>query len=408
MYSSPSPSNEQQNRVNDTVAPNYKPRYGLAETWENPICGTTSTATTIGGSIRKRISNCCCSCVSFDCFYRIFCSGGSHRRNKPLLAFLLVGGGVACILLNRLVLVKQPPSFGGGQQQQNVGGGRDEFARARTQSYGLFPDLPESQWYNQKEHTRQIRKDEERKHHGLHLIPNQKRTWPTDFDCPMEQVVGGGGLFHRGGGITVCNPQGIRSASHSRDTSGRQVGDCLVYSSYNHPTDLKFETALLDVIGPCEIHVFNPYGLRKDNGGDFPMNTLVGMNTHLHLWGFEKSGSKLLDPKAPDIKSLQDTVQVLGHGNRTVDLFVLDCGGCELDIVEDWFDRSWFVNNQRNGVDLMQVIVKVHSARHKIMDNFFNTILRNGYVTYFKGKKERGGGSRWYGFLKLSPDYFVR
>jgi len=245
-----------------------------------------------------------------------------------------------------------------------------------------------------QEETRQSRDEQGRK---THWFTGNKRTWNTDFKCPQEKTVGGN-LFGRGG-ITICNPSGIQSASKARVANGQN--GCLVYTSYNKVVDLHFEKALLDLTGTCEIHVFNKFGLVGDHASSTD-------GIHLHAWKLESSTrtNTQKGPRNADVKSLQETVQLLGHEGKSVDLFLLNCAACELDTVEDWFDKKESVDAGR-GVNFLQIMVMVHSARYNVMEHFFDSILQQDYVTYYKGGKEKYP-MRWYGFLKLTPDYFIR
>jgi len=265
---------------------------------------------------------------------------------------------------------------------------RTSESRAEIQSHGLFQDLSELQWLKMQVETRQSRIDHG---HETRWVTGKERSWSKDFTCPHEQTLGKSFFFRRGG-HTLCNPSGIKNSSNAR--LGRGQNGCLVYSTYSKPADLKFEKDFLNVVGACEFHIFSRNGL-------VPGTKLPADDFYLHRWDLERSAEKDLRKKSSDSKSLQDTIQSLGHVGKTVDLFLLDCAGCELNTVSDWFVSDGVV-----GVEFLQIIAKVHSGRHAVMQHFFSTILRQNYVTYYMGKKEHLA-MRWYGFLKLAPDYFI-
>jgi hypothetical protein len=53
-------------------------------------------------------------------------------------------------------------------------------------------------------------------------------------------------------------------------------------------------------------------------------------------------------------QTMEETVRKLGHAGRTIDLFKIDCEGCEWYTYKDWFQA---------GVDIRQVLVEVHSVK---------------------------------------------
>lgn len=360
------------NSIYETVAPNYKPRYAYLETGQQRPTGGHHNH-----SIMKRLFKTLCSCVSLPCLKK--------QVRRPIFMYITVASGVL-VVLNRYLFVNTLDRNMLGQVRGS----------ANIQSYGLFTNLSESQWSKMQEGTRQSRDEQQQKNKKKRWTVEKKQTWHTDFDCPKEQAVGVASFFDRGGGVTTCNASGIASASNTRSAKGQN--GCLVYSSYHKPIDLKFEKAMLDVVGPCEIHVFNSEGLA--HGYDPPKEYI-----HLHPWKLEKNSDDKVQMGTRNVKSLQDTIQYLGHGGMTVDLFVLDCAACELNTIDDWFDKSG--SDARGGVEILQIIAKVHSGRHDIMEHFFKSILKQGYVTFHKGKLEHHA-MRWYGFLKLAPEYFIR
>ena len=140
---------------------------------------------------------------------------------------------------------------------------------------------------------------------------------------------------------------------------------------------------------------------------------------HFHSWGifpsFAKSNStttsliptrKGIDNKNTNqqhiYKSLQETVQILGHEQRNaIDIFKIDCESCEFDTFNDWFDPSV--------PRLNQILVELHRSPPKKVLPFFNTLLEQGYVTFHKEPniQHSQGNCIEFSFLKLEKSFFA-
>lgn len=120
------------------------------------------------------------------------------------------------------------------------------------------------------------------------------------YTCVHEERIGP----HGDGGKWVCDPEKIRSSS-----------SCLIYS-IGSSNDFRFEEAILrDISNNCEIHVFDH---TVKNATNKPLNV------HFHPWGLAVRTHGAL-------KSLTNIVHQLNHTGRTIDVFKIDCEGCEWD-----------------------------------------------------------------------------
>jgi hypothetical protein len=130
----------------------------------------------------------------------------------------------------------------------------------------------------------------------------------------------------------ICDPHRIISA--------KQLPSCLVYSVGSNG-DASFEAAILSDIGiECEIHVFD----LDDFADSVAKQTNYSSNVHYHAWGISSfTGGKF--------KTLEDTARELGHAGRKIDIFKIDCEGCELDTYESWLSAD---------VILKQILVEIH------------------------------------------------
>jgi len=342
---------------NETVAPKYKPRYAHEDTTVVHLKGHSKNESS---QLLSWLFNSLCFCFSLKCFHKKICS-----IRRPIFLYLAIVAMV-CLALNQKSL-EHPVS--------------DDYMLAKIQSHGLFQTLSQSKWLSIQEQVKQNRKKQKE---TSNWIRHGDRSWHADFNCPYQHGVGE---------RTICHPLGIGKASSDRLAKGQN--DCLVYSVVSDVKDLTFEKALLRVLGTCEIHVFSSHGL--PNGVNPPPNV------HLHTWGFRGSKNSANLNESNDLKSMQETIRLLGHEGKTVDLFMLDCDHCELNTFQDWFYKLTRGGNQ-HAVDFMQIMVNVHGGSANVLEGFFNHIQNEGYVTYYKGSKK--GETRWYGFLKLSSDFF--
>lgn len=272
--------------------------------------------------------------------------------------------------------------------------GREDFQLAISESYGFFDDVPNHDWLLMKERIKQ------RKNHFNMGNPTKFMDTPAawyqnnfepDFSCAHERRVGGMG----DGPKWVCDPHRIHGYSKAREESGGN--GCLVYS-VGSQGNFEFEIGLQQTVyahsnsqdnggqkQKCEIHIFDP----EDYSGEAPEGIFY------HAWGLESSGKT---DKESNFKSFQETVAALGHQGRVIDVFKIDCEGCEWRIYQDLFN---------SGVTLMQILVEVHMAPDPQAINFFETMQRAGYATFHKEPNIIFGGGvcQEYALVKLNPSF---
>ena len=371
----------------DTLAPKYKPRYQIEET-------SVEIRQKQGKlSICSHLGECCCKClysitkcISPRCIFSICC--GSRRR----LALLIIFSAFLSCLVNLILLEPLALSIGNYRN----------FSLAKKQSYGFFEDIPQSRWKLLQKRVRDQRKKYRKRrkiivpdpsHYGK---PSQfyQHNWQADFTCPHEERIGA----MKDGGKYVCDPRSILLASKDRLENHHGNG-CLLYISSANVNEYKFEEALMETIGDCEIHVFSPN--TELETGSSPNGI------YLHPWGFRGSDSNTNnDPNK--FKTFGETLQTLGHCGKTIDVFSLDCEGCEFYLFKDLFrDHDKGTEGNCIAAALMQILVQVHGAPTKRTNEFFATFQNEGYVTFRKGPSlEASGNHQDYGFLKLSDDFF--
>jgi hypothetical protein len=137
--------------------------------------------------------------------------------------------------------------------------------------------------------------------------------------------------------------------------------------------DFSFETSVHKSIGShCEIHTFD--------FGNYGAGAKAA-NVTYHQWGISDKDGKT--NRGAPLKSLQTTLRELGHDDgRVIDIFKIDCEGCEIDSVTSWFEAN---------VTLRQILVEVHAKDQgwtkeyaKGLVNFFQSMYRNNYVIFHK------------------------
>ena len=131
--------------------------------------------------------------------------------------------------------------------------------------------------------------------------------------------------------------------------------------------DFGFEEAVLrDVSAECEIHTFDhTIGTRPSN---LPAHGDVNFNPWA-LTGTDQ-GAK---------RKTMAAIKKLGHQGREIDIFKIDCEGCEWETVKGWFE---------GGVRIRQVLVEVHAGTEDVVPlpamEFMSFMKEHGYVIFHK------------------------
>lgn len=210
--------------------------------------------------------------------------------------------------------------------------------------------------------------------------------YEPDFNCWHERRIGG--LGH--GPRWVCDPHRI----------AQKRSNCLVYSFVvpsNHADDKDFvnasfeEGVLKDISPNCEIHVFMPGEEYKS------FDAAVVNKVHYHDWGISQNQSLEAGKHA---KTMQQTINELGHSGRTIDLFKLDCNGCEFSAHEEWFNAD---------VTIRQISFTAHAAPRGV-NNVFKKLQEEWYVTFHKEAVTKLGGGAGtvfdYAMIKMDGSFF--
>jgi hypothetical protein len=283
----------------------------------------------------------------------------------------------------------------------------NDYKEAIDQSFGFFDDIPSHQWKIFKEIVAKYKKFEDPKDPlELTIHPKWKNpiqafyqaNYEPNFSCPFERRVGKNG----DGGKWVCDPHRIIRLAEERNQKKADDELCLVYSIGSNG-GFSFEKDFQESFGGngklCEVHIFDM--------GPYESKMPKGLNMHYHEWGIEtgaKGGSMKGENKkqiGKKYKSLAETVKLLGHENRSaIDIFKIDCEGCEWDTFEEWYGP--------NIPMLQQILVETHGVPLDKALPFFDGIMGNGYVMFHKEPNIQFafGEAIEFCFLKLEKAFF--
>mmetsp|Transcript_17196 Transcript_17196/g.24447 ORF Transcript_17196/g.24447 Transcript_17196/m.24447 type:complete len:355 (-) Transcript_17196:31-1095(-) len=303
------------------------------------------------------------------------------------------------LLAPNLLKSVTPPSFSTTSTitaKENRDETNSDYQLAYKESLGFFDDIPSSHWKLMRTKVEEMspnfntfylphsksQAEEDDRLRGMNHIPGYfyQNHYEPEFSCWHERRIGALG----DGGKWICDPHRIANSK-----------DCLVYS-VGSDGDFSFEEDVLKKIGEhCEIHTFDfgNYGQKAAELGsrtDANGKELPAVNYHQYGLGAKD------DP--PEFKSLSTIVQELGHQDRIIEIFKIDCEGCEWTTAHSWFDAP---------VTLRQIQVELHNSTVTDTPKFFDMIYDNGYVIFAKEINIANTGpdntAIEYAMLKLSP-----
>ena len=177
---------------------------------------------------------------------------------------------------------------------------------------------------------------------------------------------------------------------------------CLVYSIGSNG-DFQFEEGLQRLLGKqtCEVHIFD----FNDYSSKMPKH----LDLHYHPWGLKKIGvdipefingekRTIIDS---EFYSIDEIVEKLGHKDRTIDIFKIDCESCEWETFDDWFDSEVPM--------IQQILVETHKTPQDKVLPFFDGLMDRGYVMFHKEPNIQwaSGDCVEFGFLKLHDMFFA-
>ncbi|CAB9501392.1 Pfam:DUF672 [Seminavis robusta] len=262
------------------------------------------------------------------------------------------------------------------------------FAKAFHDSYGYFDDIPLVDWQRhqqwaltQIDHRYMFNP---RRHYGNPALWYYNSFNPV-FSCPQVKRVWGVG----DGPKYVCDPHRLVTVAKRRQEE--QGHGCLIYSVGSNG-NYEFEDGLVNYLGTskaCEIHIF-------DYSRDYNRPENAPRNMHFHQLGLQGSQQ---NRARGEFASFPQILQKLGHENRVIDIFKIDCEGCEWDSYKDWIAHP----------HMRQVLIETHELPkewdHGI--DFFTSFKRNGFAMYSKEVNGFGDGKYYeFSYIKLHPQFW--
>lgn len=266
---------------------------------------------------------------------------------------------------------------------------------AYEQSFGLFHDIPTETWKQMQHRVKTQPNHVLSRSEAIQTnkYQNEPAIWYVEnidpnFTCQNEFRLGRGD-----GGKWVCNPQGISRQAANRGGEKQKRNKCLVYSVGCNGNFI-FETRVAKLLPSCEIHIFDiddyTEAAKKEKH-----------NFYFHHWGLKKDDEDSVlnkNKKETRLKGLRETLFTLGHTNRVIDIFKIDCEGCEWQIYKDMLSDD---------VDLRQILMEVHGVPPDIVE-FFEAFQKANYVVFHKEPNVIGRGRAVeYAFLKLNQTFFT-
>ncbi|KAL3773790.1 hypothetical protein HJC23_011928 [Cyclotella cryptica] len=150
---------------------------------------------------------------------------------------------------------------------------------------------------------------------------------------------------------------------------------CLVYSVGSN-NDISFEQAVHSIMG-CEIHTFDPY-IPKDK---FVGNDIVTF----HQWGFGEDNST----QGPTFKSAATVMKELHHTHRAIDIFKIDCEGCEFAVMPPLLESisKGIVNVNQLQIEIHRDAVKENTT---LLEAFFAAADKANLRIFHKERNQWG------------------
>jgi len=240
----------------------------------------------------------------------------------------------------------------------------------------VWQDIKNSHYMTRRNYTNVVETYAYKWNH--HLQAPLNFAWSPTISCPRGisriGAVGDGGKF-------ICDPMRLKS-----------LEKCIIYSVGSNG-EFSFEIEMHRLNPRCEIHTFD-----IDPQDDWTIPDFVSF----HGWGIS-------DLPIDGIKTLEMTVEELGHKNVGIDVFKCDCEGCEYRVGSAFWDPE---------IGIKQMQLEVHfggkwRSEGSAQADFMEQLIRHGFVIFSKEPNTESfpspgghGMAIEFGLLKLESAYF--
>jgi hypothetical protein len=312
---------------------------------------------------------------------------------------------------------------------------------AYEQSFGFFDSIPNETWRRHYQLVALQQLQNPPRNENLNGRPSQWIYENMDpiLVCPRPRKLG------NPAGKWMCDPDRWVGLLEQRQRQQRAqarfllaeeggatkaVPPCLVYS-IGSKGNFRWEQDFVELLGRedwCEIHIFDPSPAYEsmDILQDHP-------HWHYHPWGWRgRESPKNYTKMKGTFLDFHTIRKRLGHEDRPIDIFKMDCEGCEWESMADWlWDSNSNISRSGSHVsssvpDLGHILLETHSLplpnRSRWAGNFGKlppmpevaflrkALAQRGYVCYAKEVNSHQGLGRSveWGFIRLRNDFFGR
>jgi Methyltransferase domain len=301
-----------------------------------------------------------------------------HYIFAPLVLLILVYVGTSLFYLE--------DAFGLRGEKVSAAGMQGDFSLAFDESLGFFDDIPQVDWGMHKDWARmqidhRYATTPTRHYHPANIALWYYNNFNPVFNCPHAKRVWGLG----DGPKWVCDPHRLIRVAQRREAAGEPGPHCIIYSVGSNG-NYEFEDGMIQQIGTiCEIHVF-------DYSKDYERPQNKERNIHFHQWGLR---ARLEKRSQGEFYTFPEILLKLGHEKKTIDIFKIDCEGCEWDTQGDWIHQ-----------DIRQVLVETHELpkNSSFGLKYFQSYKKNQFAMFSKEVNGFGEGKFYeFSYIKLHP-----
>lgn len=293
-------------------------------------------------------------------------------------------------------------SIGSSNRDRCADGSCDVASR---DSFGFFDDIPDDIWAHKKFITTKLSG-------GWYEYPDNpsnfndraKPHWMAFnvhpmFTCDYLTRVGG----HGDGGKWICD---IHRFAKKPDCLVYSIGSNgqyefeegiqeLAYQSLLRPWDPHYHPTEQISRYPCEIHIFDPS----------PKYTAsAAKNMYYHPWGIKSNQPSHLMDKADrtelQFMTLEETFAKLNHTQRHIDVFKIDCEGCEWTAYPDIMKHSH---------RMTQILMEIHPSTGRSKDlmfpTYFEEFRKHHWIPYYREPNPWKVEVHEYSFIRLQNFY---